>query len=147
MANVLTVNLYADDAYVEVKVRELKNGTYTLTLSVNGEARIGPENRYAAPHEALDYALTQYTGYPLSGAYVAGGEGELEAGVANDFIQSLDSKDLRAFRKFQDKLAVEYGIAPANEGEYRAAHATWANKAPLFAAAVAVNKLRNARRR
>ncbi|KAF1041989.1 MAG: hypothetical protein GAK35_02968 [Herbaspirillum frisingense] len=143
MSNVLTVSLYADRAHVEVHVEALKGGNFTLTLSVNGESKIGPTDGFATPHEVLDYALTQYTGYPLTGAYVEGGKGELEASAANDFVQSLENKGLRAFHKFLRDLGAQYGIAPANEGEYRTAHTTWVNKGTLFDSAVAINKLRN----
>lgn len=143
MTNVLTVSLYADKALIAVDVKELRDGTFALTLSVNGKTKIGPSDGFATPHEALDYALTQYTGYPLTGAYVEGGSDELDASVANDFVQSLESKGLRVFRKFLGELAAQYGITPANEAEYRAAHTSWVNKGTLFDTAVATNRLRN----
>jgi hypothetical protein len=143
MSNVLTVSLYADKVHVEVYVEALGSVNFTLTLSVNGKDKIGPTDGFATPHEALDYALTHYTGYPLTGAYVEGGKDELDASAANDFIQSLESKGLRAFHKFLRDLKAQYGIVAANEGEYRAAHTIWVHKGTLFEAAVAINKLRN----
>lgn len=143
MNNVLAVSLYADQAHIEVYVEAKGRGNFMLTLSVNGKNKIRPTDGFATPHDALDYALRHYTGYPLTGAYVQGGKGELDAGVANDFIESLESKGLRTFRKFLRDLDAQYGIVPANEGEYRAAHLSWVNKGAFFGAAVAINKLRN----
>jgi len=146
MSKVLTVSLYADKAHVKVEVEKLtkgKFGTFTLTLRVNGNAKIGPMDGFATPHDALDYALTQYTGYPLTGAYVEGGKDALSASVANDFVASVDSKGMRAFRRFLHDLDAEYGIVPANEAEYRTAHTIWVSKGTLFDAAVASNRLRN----
>ncbi|MBP0598206.1 hypothetical protein J8I26_08840 [Herbaspirillum sp. LeCh32-8] len=147
MSKVLSVSLYADRAHIEVQVEARKGGHFALTLSVNGKDMIGPMDGFATPHEALDYALVHYTGYPLTGVYVEGGKGALDAGVANDFIQSLESKGLRAFHKFLQQLEAQYGIAPALEGEYRTAHTRWVSKGSLFDAAVAINKLRNSPRR
>lgn len=143
MSNVLAVSLYADKAHIEVYVEALRKSNFTLTLSVNGKTKIGPTDGFATPHDALDHALTHYTGYPLTGVYVEGGKGALEAGAANDFVQSVESKGLRAFRKFLADLAAQYGIAPANEAEYRVAHTTWVHKGSLFDAAVAINRRRN----
>lgn len=143
MSNVLTVSLYADKAYVTVYVEQQGGRKFTLTLRVNGNDKIGPADGFATPHEALDYALTHYTGYPLTGAYVEGGKGQLQAGAASDFVQSLDNKGLRTFRKFLGELEAQYGIVPGNESEYRVAHSSWVNKGTLFDTAVVTNKLRN----
>lgn len=144
MRNVLVVNLYGEKAHVAVTVEEMKDATFTLTIIVNGTVRFGPKDGFASPPEALDYAARHYTGYPLSGSYVASGRGELDESVATIFVENIEGREAKAFRKFLADLEVEFGIIPANEIEHRTAHAIWVVKGKSLDAVIAINKIRNA---
>jgi hypothetical protein len=143
MSNVLAVNLYGEKVHVVVNVKEKKGGTFTLAITVNDKAQFGPQDGFASPQEALDYAARHYTGYPLSGSYVESGVGELDESAATVFVQNITDRDARAFNKFLAGLQAQYGVALADEAEHRTAHAIWGNKGKLRDAVIAVNRIRN----
>lgn len=143
MSNVLTVHLYGEKTHVVICVGKQKNRTFTLTITVNGSTRLGPVDSFSAPQEALDYAVSHYTGYPLSGSHVEGGKHDLDASAAKVFIKNVEGKDAKVFHRFLADLAAQYGISPSSEAEYRTSHDIWSKRGTLVEAAMAVNKLRN----